>query len=128
MNKPPPAPPRELRLHPRVDLFAQVQVSKQSEVYIMSTANISRGGLFVSGDPREYPELVEGATVELVVFAGEDLGVEDARLRGRVVRVVPAGQGPLPGFGVQFLPLEAAEARGLDRLLQAARRLTRQNQ
>jgi hypothetical protein len=121
MSKPPPAPPRELRLHPRVELFAQVQVSKQSEVYIMSTANISRGGVFISGDPGEYPELVEGATVDLVIFAGEDLSIEDARLRGRVVRVVPPGRGPLPGFGVEFLPLQAAEARGLDRLLQAAR-------
>ena len=120
MGQPPPTLPGNQRRHPRVDLFAQVQVSKDSEVYIMSTANISRGGVFIQGDPADYPDLSQGTTVDLCIFAGEDVGVPEARIRARVVHVAEATK-PAPGFGLEFVPpFQPEQRRLLDQLLTAA--------
>jgi hypothetical protein len=122
MTTPPPAPATQAdkRRHARIELFAQVQVSQQSECYIMSTANLSRGGLFISGDPREYPDLIRGATVDLCIFAEQELGAPDAHLRARVVRVVEKGNGFSPGFGLEFLNAPMDQTRALLDLLLAA--------
>ena len=109
------------RRHPRVELFVQVQVSRDSECYIMSTANISRGGLFIGADPWEHPDLVQGATVDLCIFSGNDLAAADAHLRARIVRVVRPGALHKPGFGLEFvIPLPAEQSQALDELLLAA--------
>lgn len=110
----------EKRAHPRIDLLAQVQVTQDSEVYIMSTANISRGGIFIQGNPAEFPELRQGSRVELVIFASEDIGVEDARLDARVVRVEDSGlEGRLPGFGLEFTSKHPDQLSALESLIDA---------
>jgi hypothetical protein len=109
----------ERRSHPRAELFAQVQVSQDAEVHIMSTANLSLGGAFLLGDPEECPDLQVGVIVDLLIFAGEELDASDARVRGKILRIVREGA-PAPGFGLRFLSPEAGEAAALERLIQAA--------
>lgn len=108
----------EQRDHPRVELLAQVQVARDSEIYVMSTSNIGPGGVFIQGDPADCPDLEPGAAVEVVIFA-TDLGLE-VRLDARIVRVVPAGGRFPPGFGLQFTSLEQAQAQILERMAEAA--------
>ena len=111
---------KEQRGHPRVDLLAQVQVTRDSEIYVMAAASISRGGVFIQGDPAECPDLTPGAAVELVIFATEDLGVDEAHAEARIVRVVQAGSRFPPGFGLQLINLAPAQAQLLERLVKAA--------
>jgi hypothetical protein len=113
---------RGQRSHGRVDLLAQVQVTREAEVYIMSTMNISRGGVFIRCDPSECPDLRAGAQVEIVIFVAEDPGVEDVSLQARIVRVEPQARGQIPsGFGLQFVGLDADQTQKLERLIEAAR-------
>ncbi len=105
---------KESRSYPRVELFAQVQVTRDSDVYVMSTLNVSKGGVFISGNPFDYPDLEVGTMVELVIFSSEE-SIPDATLRGRVVRVVDAGK--TPGFGLQFVSVRPEQASSLDRLI-----------
>jgi hypothetical protein len=108
----------ENRKHARVDLLAQVQISSESEVLIMSTKNISRGGIFIQGDPLDFPELGQNILVELVIFAANDLSVDDVRLMAQVVRVEASNTtGTPPGFGLQFVQVDQQQAQCLDTLL-----------
>lgn len=107
------------RAHPRFDLLAQVQVTRHSEVYIMSTRNVSRGGIFIQGDPQEYPELKVGTQVELVIFNPDDPGQDDVTLTAMVVRRDRvSGREARAGFGLQFLNVGKV-ADTLERLLGA---------
>jgi hypothetical protein len=123
--RPPPPPQIENRTHPRVDLFAQVQVTRDSEVHVMSARNISRGGIFIQGEPAEIPDLRPGVEVEIVIFVGDDLGLADGladvRLGARVVRVEERGRADVPGFGLQFIAIERTQGQMLERLIAAAR-------
>jgi hypothetical protein len=105
------------RAHPRFDVLAQVQVTRHSEVYIMSTRNISRGGIFIQGDPQEYPELKVGTQVELVIFNPDDPGQNDVTLTAMVVRR-ERGREAMAGFGLQFLNIGKV-ASTLERMLGA---------
>jgi c-di-GMP-binding flagellar brake protein YcgR len=120
MHRPPPPPPIEHREHPRVDLFAQVQVTGEAEVHIMSARNISRGGIFLQGEPTEFPGLQPGVEVAIVIFVGEELGLAEVRLRARVVRVDERGKAAIPGFGLQFIVIERTQGKMLDQLIAAA--------
>jgi len=119
----------ERRADPRVELIAQVQVTHNNrvhgEVHIMSTQNISLGGVFVQGDPVEYPDLQQGVQVELLIFNPEDPDGEDVQLRAEIVRVEgtngPAGH---PGFGLQFLDLGQETTRRLLRVVLATQEET----
>jgi hypothetical protein len=96
-------------------------VARESEVYIMSTINISRGGVFIQGDPADCPDVKAGVKVELVIFPSEDLGLPDVHLQATVVRVVRVSASGTPqGFGLQFQSLQPQEAAALEKLLQAA--------
>ncbi|MCK5798890.1 MAG: PilZ domain-containing protein [Deltaproteobacteria bacterium] len=94
----------ERRLHRRVDLLAQVQMTRSSEVHIMSTVDISRGGVFVQGDPNDAPELTSGIDLDLVLFCADDPRHEIV-VRATIVRVVSLEKATreLPGgFGLRF--------------------------
>lgn len=109
---------KEKRTHPRAELLAQVQVAQDSEVYIMSTRNISRGGLFIVGDPSEYPELISDMEVTLVIFAADDLSLKDVHAKAKIIRV-EKGHGLLnSGFGLQFTTIEKDQIENLDQILQ----------
>jgi c-di-GMP-binding flagellar brake protein YcgR len=109
----------ERRAHPRFELLAQVQVARESEVHIMSADRISRGGVFVKGEPERYPELQVGTRVELVVFDAERPGQEDLALEAQVVRVESGEASAFqPGFGLKFSQLSGFEVGALDSFLE----------
>ncbi|MEK6608835.1 MAG: PilZ domain-containing protein, partial [Myxococcota bacterium] len=81
------------RKNPRVELMAQVQVTRDADVHILRARDVSRGGMFLSGSPDVYAEFVSGADLDVVLFGagaehGDDLG--DVTARARIVRVVPS--------------------------------------
>jgi hypothetical protein len=106
------------RAHPRFELLAQVQVARDSEVHIMPADKISRGGVFVQGEPDEYPDLKVGAQVELVVFDAEHPGEQDLSLEAKVVRVEDQRSNSRLGFGLQFTELGTFESGALEELLE----------
>jgi Tfp pilus assembly protein PilZ len=101
----------------RVELFAQVQVSRDATVYIMATSNISVGGMFIQGNPEEYPDLVVGTEVELMIFMPDD-----AHELGCNAKVVHVQQRPQPsaqsGFGLAFVNLSSTQLSSLEALLE----------
>jgi c-di-GMP-binding flagellar brake protein YcgR len=115
----------EKRADSRVELIAQVQVTLnnkvEGEVHIMSTHNISLGGVFVQGDPVEYPDLQQGVEVELLIFNPDDPDGEDVQLRAEIVRIEKNGEAAgHPGFGLQFLDVKQETTRRLLKLVLAA--------
>jgi hypothetical protein len=103
------------RAYRRSEILAQVQVSRESEVHIMS-AQISRGGMFVHGEPTEYPDLRVGTEVEVVVFDVVRPGSDDVSLDAKVVRI-EEGLADKHGFGLQFEGLSHYEVGALQTLL-----------
>ncbi len=94
----------ERRLHHRVEMLAQVQVSRHSDVHIMDTRDISRGGVFIQGDPAASPEIATGVDLDLVLFFADNVH-DEVSVRATVVRVVePADATPdnPAGFGLRF--------------------------
>lgn len=112
----------ERRAHPRFELLAQVQVARESEVHIMSADRISRGGVFVKGEPSQYPDLQVGTRVEVVVFDADNPGQEDLALQAQVVRV-ESGEASAyqPGFGLKFGQLSGFDVGVLDGFLERLR-------
>ncbi|MCA9668117.1 MAG: PilZ domain-containing protein [Myxococcales bacterium] len=116
----------ERRRHPRLTLFAQVQLTREDEVHVMSARNVSLGGLFVDAEPEEAPELIVGRTVEVVLFAPEDAEAaeaaeatseqpEDVVGSARIVRAEATSA--RSGFGLQFTRLDPQNMRRLAQLL-----------
>jgi len=83
----------------------------------MSTQNISRGGVFIQGDPLEYPELQVGTSVELIIFNPDDPGQDDVTLTALVVRRETGGPTQTAGFGLQFTKI-CEGGHSLDRLIE----------
>ncbi|MBW2531725.1 MAG: PilZ domain-containing protein [Deltaproteobacteria bacterium] len=106
----------ERRAHRRYELLAQVQVSRQSVCHVMATVNVSRGGLFLDGDPRDYPDLMVGTDVELLIFDADAPEEEAVTLAAVVVRVETDGQ---LGFGLQFTNVDAGSLVRFHRFLRA---------
>jgi hypothetical protein len=109
-------PMTERRAHRRYELLAQVQVSRQSVCHVMATVNVSRGGLFLDGDPRDYPDLMVGTDVELLIFDADAPEEEAVTLAAVVVRVETDGQ---LGFGLQFTNVDAGSLVRFHRFLRA---------
>ncbi|MBK8482228.1 MAG: PilZ domain-containing protein [Proteobacteria bacterium] len=94
-----------------------MQVTRDSEVYILSTLNVSRGGLFVQCAPAEAPDLLLGREVEVLIFAPEE-AIEDVGGQARVARIDDgSAPGHLAGVGLRFTQLDAENTRRLERLI-----------
>lgn len=116
-HPPPPPRPGERRAHARVELLAQVQVSRQAEVHIMPTVNASCGGMFLQGNPFETPELRVGVDLDLTLFDPGDLGAE-VRATAKVARIESSTDPAKPsGFGLEFTRIDEANLARLRRLL-----------
>lgn len=116
MSKPPPSPFDERRAHRRVELLAQVQVSRTDEVHILSTVNISSGGVFLSANPESLPQFQVGIEAELVIAPPNDLG-ESVTARARLVRIEGrARPGQPAGFGFEFSQVDPLNKSRLKRL------------
>jgi hypothetical protein len=109
------------RRSPRIEVYAQAQV-RGSEVYIMAVRNVSAGGVYLEGTPRQYPELRPGVDVALVIFGSEDGMGDDPdfniQCRAKVIRVDEgfAGKRP-PGFGCTIDPIDQDSRDRLTNLL-----------
>jgi c-di-GMP-binding flagellar brake protein YcgR len=115
---------QDRRNHPRIDLLAQVQVTRASEVHILSTQNISVGGLFVQADPAEMPEVKRGVELEIVIFHADEELAGDVAARARVVRIVKDPRPGQPaGFGLQFQSFSPGHKERLQTLLRSLRGL-----
>jgi hypothetical protein len=69
------------------EVMAQVQVTRENEVYLMIAGNLSHKGAFLKGNPLIYPELKVGTHVEVVLFDVEAPGLSDVNLRAVIMRV-----------------------------------------
>lgn len=113
---------RDRRAGGRVDVYAQASVTGSSDVRIMEVRNLSAGGVYLVGDPKEYPELKPGRELDLVIFGTED-GAGDEEdfniaCRARIIRVDPGWpEKRPPGFGVTIDPVDQDHRDRLSNLL-----------
>jgi len=109
----------ERRKHPRLSVMAQVQLTHDAEVHILEAANVSRGGLFLSGNPPDYPDLVAGADVDLVIFANNADELDAHASRARIARIEPETHEHQPaGFGLAFTAIDERNVTRLERLIE----------
>jgi PilZ domain-containing protein len=117
MPKPPPLPGKERREHPRVDLIAQVQVKRTSEILILQARNVSFGGVFLEGNPKEYPQLGVGMEVDISLAPEDDPESQTIEMRARIARIERSGQ---LGFGLSIIRIDANSQGRLNALIRRA--------
>ncbi len=104
-------PERSGRLFERFPLRMSVEYEYRHRVRHESTANLSRGGVFIETD--DPPAVGSELTLRVHAPASADA----VELRGTVVRTASAIQGRHGGVGVQFTELPAVVASKVGRLL-----------
>ena len=117
MAKPPPLP-SERRKHPRVGLIAQVQVKRGGEVEILQARNVSIGGVFLEGEPRNHPQLALGVELDLALVPEDDAEGHPIIMRAKVARVERGAQ---PGFGVSIIRIDTYSQGRLSALVRRGR-------
>jgi hypothetical protein len=116
-----PEPGTNRRRSPRIDVFAQAEV-KSRDVQIMEVRNVSAGGIYLVGTPKEYPELTPGQDLTLVIFGSEDGIGDDPEFniicRARIIRIDEGYPGKRPpGFGATIDPIDDDNRERLTKLL-----------
>ncbi len=112
------------RRSPRIEVFAQAEV-KAREVHIMEVRNVSAGGVYLVGTPKDYPGLTPGHDFGLVIFravdgAGDDPGANVA-CHARITRIDDGYPGKRPpGFGATIDPVNDDHRERLADLLSRA--------
>jgi hypothetical protein len=112
------------RSNPRIEVFAQAEV-KAHDVQIMEVRNVSAGGIYLVGTPKDYPELTPGRNLGLVIFGSED-GMGDAPefnvvCHARIIRIDEGFPGKRPpGFGATIDPVDDDNRERLTGLLMRA--------
>ena len=109
------------RISQRIEVFAQAEV-KARDVQIMEVRNVSAGGIYLVGTPQQYPELVPGRDLGIVIFGSEDgLGDDpdfNISCHARIIRVDPGNPGKRPpGFGATIDPVDEDARERLTKLL-----------
>jgi hypothetical protein len=112
------------RRSPRIEVFAQAEV-KAHDVHIMEVRNVSAGGIYLVGTPKEYPELVPGCDLGLLIFGAEDGIGDDPEFNivchARIIRVDDGFPGKRPpGFGATIDPIDDDNRERLTKLLMRA--------
>lgn len=114
-------PGSERREEPRFEVFGQAKVSSGGAAYVMPVRNISWGGLFLEGDPDDFPALSKGTKVEISLSGSldgtKDPELADIRCLGEVVRVDRGDGKRQAGFGVTLRPADDDEMDRLGQLL-----------
>jgi hypothetical protein len=107
MPKPPPlAATPSRRQHVRVELLAQVEWRKGTEVQILEVSNASLGGLFLQGPREELESLRRDAIMELALFNANEHGGAPISMRAKVVRIDWGELGGHVRFGVQIIEIK----------------------
>jgi hypothetical protein len=109
------------RRSPRIEVFAQAEV-KARDVQIMEVRNVSAGGIYLVGTPKEYPEMVPGRDLGLVIFGSEDGMGDDPEFNivchARIIRIDEGYPGKRPpGFGATIDPIDDDNRERLTKLL-----------
>jgi hypothetical protein len=115
----------ERRLAPRYEVIAQANIASGDEAYLMTVRNISTTGMFLEGNPSDYPDLKSGVEIEVTLSASDpsqgDEEVINVRCKGRVARIEA---GRPPGAGGFGLTLELANRQDEARLRTLVGRLS----
>ena len=88
----------------------------------MEVRNLSAGGIYLVGTSEEYPDLVPGVDLDLVIFGTEE-GVGDdpdfnISCQARIIRIDEGNPGKRPpGFGATIAPIDDDNRDRLERLL-----------
>ena len=109
----------ERRADGRVEIYAQAQVRRGHEVYVLAVGDVSRKGLFLEADPAACPDVHWGETLELLIFAPE-LEAGEVTAQARVVRT--DRRVARPGFAVEIVGIDPENLARWTALLDAAGR------
>ena len=86
----PPSPPKkkdkDLRVHPRYELFASVEVHADDVTLVLPARNISLGGIYLAADGNDLDALPVDEEVEIMVFDALDEGETAVRAMAKIVR------------------------------------------
>jgi hypothetical protein len=109
------------RRSPRIEVFAQAELKGQ-DVRIMEVRNVSSGGIYLVGTPQDYPDLVPGIDLNLVIFGSEEGMGDDPDFNischARVIRIDEGNPGKRPpGFGATIDPIDEDNRERLTKLL-----------
>jgi hypothetical protein len=109
------------RRTPRIEVFAQAEIMGQ-DVRIMEVRNVSSGGVYLVGTPAEYPDLVPGTDLDLVLFGTEEGLGDDPEFniscQARIIRIDEGNPGKRPpGFGATIDPIDEDNRERLTKLL-----------
>jgi hypothetical protein len=109
------------RHYPRIEVFAQAEIQGQ-DVRIMEVRNLSAGGIYLVGTIEEYPDLVPGLELDLVIFGTEEgLGDDpdfNISCAARIIRIDEGNPGKRPpGFGATIEPADEDNRERLNALL-----------
>ena len=105
----------------RIEVFAQAEV-KAHDVQIMEVRNVSSGGIYLVGTPQQYPDLIPGKDLGIVIFGSEE-GIGDDPdfniiCHARIIRVDVGNPGKRPpGFGATIDPVDEDNRERLTKLL-----------
>jgi hypothetical protein len=106
---PPPPPGAERRVHPRQDLFAQVELSWGDSIVIAMVNNLSLGGAFLLHDG---DDVAVGEEV-VVQLSTEDVAV------AQLAKVVRVSTSEPRGFAVSWIEPRARTYAIIERLMRA---------
>jgi hypothetical protein len=103
-------------------LIAHVEVASSDVVHLLRASNASRGGLFLGGNPENYPHLAPGTLIQIHVCGlwGDSADPDDSdeiqvQGRARIVRVEKDSGGR--GFAVEFVDLDGENQARLNNLI-----------
>jgi len=83
---PPPPKPKNTRRHPRLELYASVELHAAEQPLVLPARNISLGGVFLSADGHDLSMVEVGTTLEVMVFDALDEKRSALRIAAEVVR------------------------------------------
>jgi hypothetical protein len=109
------------RKNVRIEVFVQAEV-KARDVQIMEVRNVSSGGIYLVGTPDQYPDIVPGKELGLVIFGSEEGMGDDPEFnvvcRARIIRIDQGFPGKRPpGFGATIDPVDDDNRERLTNLL-----------
>ena len=110
----------ERRQHDRLELVAEIAMSRGGDISRLRASNISAGGLRIDLAPGEYPGVEIGTCVRVRMDLGSDQHGRplDIDAEAEVVRVDLGGPDRNPGFGLMWTSTESAVARQLAVILE----------
>jgi uncharacterized protein (TIGR02266 family) len=103
----------ERRGKPRIETKVQVRIEDVGGDLVMYSGNLSKSGIFLETSD---PMAALGEKLQMEIRLSNAL--DTVRVSGKVARIVKPNQmGVQPGVGIEFMRVEARQARTFDRLI-----------